>query len=54
MPEYPLPKFHFLLEWGGTKVGFTEVTGLEVTTEKLEYREDENVLPLPSELGGEQ
>ncbi len=39
MPEYPLPKFHFLLEWGGTKVGFTEVTGLEVTTEKLEYRD---------------
>ena len=39
MAEYPLPKFHFQVQWGGTKVGFTEVTGLEVTTEKIEYRD---------------
>lgn len=39
MPEYPLPKFHFQVDWGGTKIGFTEVTGLEVTTQKLEYRD---------------
>ena len=39
MAEYPLPKFHFQVEWGGTKIGFTEVTGLEVTTEKIEYRD---------------
>ncbi|NEQ45478.1 MAG: phage tail protein [Leptolyngbya sp. SIOISBB] len=38
MPDYPLPKFHFQVEWGGTNISFTEVTGLEVTTEKLEYR----------------
>ena len=24
MPEYPLPKCHFQVEWGGTKIGFTE------------------------------
>lgn len=39
MAEYPLPKFHFEVQWGGTKIGFTEVTGLEVTTEKIEYRD---------------
>jgi phage tail-like protein len=39
MPEYPLPKFHFEVQWGGTKIGFTEVTGLEVTTEQIEYRD---------------
>lgn len=39
MAEYPLPKSHFQVEWGGTKIGFTEVTGLEVTTEKIEYRD---------------
>lgn len=38
MPEYPLPKFHFQVDWGGAKMAFTEVTGLEVTTEKIEYR----------------
>ncbi len=39
MAEYPLPKFHFVVQWGGTRIGFTEVTGLEVTTEKIEYRD---------------
>jgi len=39
MAEYPLPKSHFQVEWGGTKIGFTEVSGLEVTTEKIEYRD---------------
>lgn len=39
MAEYPLPKFHFEVQWGGTRIGFTECTGLEVTTEKIEYRD---------------
>lgn len=38
MADYPLPKFHFQVEWGGTKIGFTEVTGLSVETEVIEYR----------------
>ena len=39
MAEYPIPKFHFLVDWGGTKIGFTEVTGLDITTEIIEYRD---------------
>ena len=38
MAEYPLPKFHFQVDWGGTKIGFTEVSGLDVETEVIEYR----------------
>ncbi len=38
MSDYPLPKFHFQVEWGGTKIGFTEVSGLDVETEVIEYR----------------
>jgi phage tail-like protein len=37
--NYPLPKFHFLVEWGGTRIGFTEVSGLDFETEVIEYRE---------------
>jgi phage tail-like protein len=37
--SYPLPKFHFQVEWGGTKIGFQEVSGLDVETEMIEYRE---------------
>lgn len=38
MADYPLPKFHFQVEWGGAKIGFTEVSGLDVETEVIEYR----------------
>lgn len=37
--EYPVPKFHFQVEWGASKVGFTEVSGLSVEREVIEYRE---------------
>lgn len=36
--SYPLVKFHFQVDWGGTKIGFTEVSGLDVETEVIEYR----------------
>lgn len=36
---YPLPKFHFQVEWGGTKIGFQEVSGLDKEYDMLEYRE---------------
>jgi len=39
MATYPIPKFHFRVEWGGTRIGFTEVTGLEVSTDVIEYRD---------------
>ncbi len=38
MANYPLPKFHFQVEWGGSSIGFTEVSGLDVETEVIEYR----------------
>lgn len=38
MNDYPLVKFHFQVEWGGTKIGFSEVSGLNVETEPIEYR----------------
>ena len=40
--NYPLPKFHFQLDWGGTRIGFTEVTGLDFETQPIEYREGSN------------
>lgn len=36
---YPLAKFHFLVDWGGTNVGFTEVSGLDIEIEPIEYRQ---------------
>src|SRR6187401_419585 len=39
MATYPIPKFHFQVQWGGERIGFTEVTGLDMQVEEIEYRE---------------
>jgi len=36
---YPLPTFHFVVEWNGMRVGFTEVTGLTQENQVIEYRD---------------
>jgi phage tail-like protein len=39
MSVYPLVKFAFEVDWGGTKVGFQEVSGLNIETDIIEYRQ---------------
>ena len=39
MVEYPLPVFHFQVTWGGNNLGFSEVSGLNIETQVIEYRE---------------
>ncbi len=36
--QWPIPKFHFRVEWAGNNVGFQEVTGLSLETQFIEYR----------------
>lgn len=31
--------FHFLVDWGGTQLGFSEVTGLNIEVQPIEYRD---------------
>jgi phage tail-like protein len=51
MTQYPLPSFHFKVDWGGTRIGFSEVSGLTVETNVIEYREgaspDYSVIKIP-------
>lgn len=37
--NYPVSVFHFQVEWGGTRIGFTEVSGLTVELQSIDYRE---------------
>jgi phage tail-like protein len=37
--RYPFPVFHFRVDWGGSNIGFSEVTGLNVETQVIEYRD---------------
>jgi len=39
MADYPLPKFHFSVDWGDDKFAFSEVSGLDVESEVIEYRD---------------
>ena len=39
MTNYPLPGYHFNVEWGGTRLGFEEVSGLNIEYQVIEYRE---------------
>ncbi|MDB4582342.1 phage tail protein [Draconibacterium sp.] len=39
MAEYPLPAFHFQIDWGGSKLGFSEVSGLSIDQQVIEYRD---------------
>ena len=47
----PLLNNHFTVEWGGSKVAFTEVSGLTIEREVVEYREgasaDPGVIKIP-------
>jgi phage tail-like protein len=38
MAEYPLPVFHFEVEWGGINLDFAEVSGLTIENQVIEYR----------------
>ena len=39
MANYPLPVFHFQVQWGGTNLGFAEVSGLNIENQVIEYRD---------------
>jgi phage tail-like protein len=40
--EYPLPRFNFQVDWAGAKMSFTEVTGLVMEREKIDYRHSDS------------
>jgi len=39
MGQYPLPAYHFIVDWGGTRTGFIEVSGLNITVDVTEFKE---------------
>ncbi|MCP4075095.1 MAG: phage tail protein [Gammaproteobacteria bacterium] len=39
---YPLTVFSFRVDWGGTNIGFSEVTGLNIEVQIIEYRDGLN------------
>ena len=51
MGNYPLPKFHFRVDWGGSQTAFSEISGLAVEVAVMEHRDgsspDQSVIKMP-------
>lgn len=52
--SYPLPGYHFQVDWGGARLGFASVSGLDQQTDVIEYREGNMKSPHPVLLPGLQ
>jgi phage tail-like protein len=50
--ENPVPSFQFMVQWGGTRIGFSEVSGLEMEHDVIEYREGAMPLGAVQKLPG--
>ncbi len=35
----PLSTYHFTVQWGGSRISFTEVSGLDIEIEVIHHRE---------------
>lgn len=49
---YPLPVFHFSVDWGGTQIAFSEVTGLNIEAQIIEYRDGASPEFSPKKMPG--
>ena len=51
MADLPCSNIHFQVEWGGSRLGFSEISDFSLEVETIEYREggnpDYNVMKMP-------
>ena len=45
--KYPLPKFHFRVEWGGAVIGFTKASGLDKDDKKHPPKKKKKKVKMP-------
>jgi len=49
---WPVPKFHFSVDWGGEVIGFQEISGLEMETQFIEYRPGDDPTYITQKIPG--
>ena len=49
--DFPIPKFHYMVELDSAQISFKEVTGLNQEFEKMEYRGGEEPFYTRKRLG---
>jgi phage tail-like protein len=50
--NWPLPKFHFKVEWDKEVMSFQEVSGLDVQSEEIKYRKGDSPVFSPVKMPG--
>lgn len=50
--EYPIPRFQFQVTWDGLVMSFSEVTGLVMERQKIEYRSGDSPVLAPLAIPG--
>jgi phage tail-like protein len=54
MSKYPCAAYHFRVEWGGTRIGFTEISGLSMEHQVIEHRDGSSPEYSTSKMPGMQ
>jgi phage tail-like protein len=52
MADYPLPVFHFKVSWGQEEIAFSEVSGLNIENQAIEYRHGNSKSYSPLKMPG--
>ena len=39
METSPLPAYHFVVDWGGTRIGFSQISGLSISVDVTEFND---------------
>jgi len=52
--DYPIQNFHFQVEWGGSRIGFSKVRNLGMGTHYIEYRQGASPEYQPMKIPGRQ
>lgn len=52
MPDITLNRYHFIANWGGTRIGFTEISGLNIEIESISVRDSASALDNGAKIPG--
>lgn len=52
MPQNLVTRYHFSVDWGGQRIGFMEVSGLDIEIETVTYREGSSPEPAFRKIPG--
>ncbi|UKT65285.1 phage tail protein [Pedobacter mucosus] len=52
MPESSINRYHFVAEWGGTRIGFAEISGLNIEIESVIVRDSSSAVDSGRKIPG--